>query len=113
MLCRPCVHVTASSNCQTWSSKLWVLSPDPRLLTVVLAKLRARSPSRPEGLPLPIPMVLPNCPTPEAQQLPLLSVTWLQPTRASLTRLLPINRVQSPSVLSVGADAEEKNKRTC
>src|SRR6266480_1624655 len=102
MLCRPCVHVTASSNCQTWSSKLWVLSPDPRLLTVVLAQLRARSPSRPAGLPLPIPMVLPNCPTPEAQPLPLLSVTWLQPRRASWTTFFPITRVQSPSVLDPG-----------
>src|SRR5438552_17178953 len=74
-VCRPRVQLTASSNCQTLSSKLVVLSWVPRFDRAELEKLRPSSPSRPDGLPLPMPIVLPNCPTPEAQLVPLPNVT--------------------------------------
>src|SRR2546429_2089589 len=59
-VCRPRVQLTASSNCQTLSSKLVVLSWVPRFDRAELEKLRPSSPSRPDGLPLPMPIVLPN-----------------------------------------------------
>src|SRR5690349_16864365 len=74
---------------------------------------RLSSPLIPEGLPFPMPIVLPNAPTLGRKLSPVFRVIWLQPNRASFTRLLLIVRVQSPTVFQIGAVDEPFAKSGC
>src|SRR5579863_2485793 len=110
-LWRPRISVTLSSSCQTLLSKLWVIMlfpilfnvPFPGLVGVPPPKSRPRSPTRPAGFELAIPIVCPKFPTDLSQVVPVFRVMWLHPKRTSLTRLLEIDRVQSPTVFQIGA----------
>src|SRR5438552_12826181 len=69
-------------------------------------------PTAEPGFEFAIPIVCPNWPTLGSQVVPVLRITWFQPNRASLTRLLEIERVQSPTVLQIGAVAKPFPKRS-
>src|SRR5207244_1207061 len=71
------------------------------------------SPLTPEGLPFPMPSWLPRVPTLELKLDPVFKVTWLQPNRASFTRLGWIARDQSPTVFQIGAVDEPLAKSGC
>src|SRR5881398_1516431 len=104
--------MTESSSCQTWSSKLCVtrLLPNPFAFPLpafkIFPTLRASNPFSPLGFPFPIPIEFPNAPTPETKLEPVFRVIWLQPNRASFTRLGLMVRVQSTTVFQIGAVEE-------
>src|SRR5262249_58519769 len=76
-------------------------------------KPRLSRPSIPDGLPFPIPMLLPSAPTVESKLLPVFSVMWLQPNRKSFRKLGVIVRVQSPTVFQIGADDDPLPNSGC
>src|SRR5260370_3239501 len=66
-----------------------------------------------DGFEFGIPIVCPKLPTLGSQVLPVCRTTWFQPKRASLTRLLEMDRVQSPTVLQIGAVARPFPNKSC
>src|SRR5215467_9419447 len=87
--------------------------PLPGLLGDPPPKPSPMRPSAELGFEPAIPMDSPNLPTLGSQVDPVLRMTWFQPKRASLTRLLEIERVQSPTVLQIGAVAKPFAKSGC
>src|SRR5215470_5896922 len=66
----------------------------------------ARRPGIPPGLELGMPIDSPKLPTEALNGVPVSRVMWFQPKRMSLTRVVEIDRVQSPTTFQMGATAD-------
>src|SRR5260370_32219230 len=108
---RPRTQVIESSPCHTLLSKFCVtmlfpiqpIVPQFGLVGVPPPNARFKRPLSPAGFEFAMPIVWPKAPTELPQTVPVLRVMWLQPKRPSLTKLLEIDRVQSPTVFQIGA----------
>src|SRR5271157_5166379 len=118
---RPRVQVIESSAWYTVLLKLCVTMLFPMLLIVPLPglvgvpppKSRPKRPTSELGFELGIPIVWPKAPTEGSQVDPVLRIMWFQPKRASLTKVLEMTRVQSPTALQMGAVTWPFAKRGC
>src|SRR5258707_13447977 len=118
---RPCVQVIESSPWYTLLVKLCVTMLFPILLSVALPgwvgvpppKSRPKRPISAPGFEFGIPIASPNLPTLVSHVDPVFRTTWFQPKRASLTRLLEMERVQSPTTLQIGAVASPFARSSC